>query len=98
MIYDYKNQIDSMKLSYKSVLSKYFINENEINKELEKYTEINSINKNNELLHKEIDFLTEKLTYSFYKGELLLNKYYNKLKEMDINVKKSIKEITNNYS
>ena len=48
------------------------------------------------MIHNEIDFLTEKLTYSFYKGELLLNRYYNKLKEMDINVGKSIQEIIGN--
>ena len=98
MIFEYKNKIDEMKLSNKSIFSKHLINDDEINKEYEKYLEINKINEDNERLHKEIDFLTEKLTYSFYKGELLLNRYYNKLKEMDINVEKSIKDITNNYS
>ena len=96
MIYDYKSKIDDIKLSNKSMLSKYFIKENELNKELEKFLEINKINEDNKMIHNEINFLTEKLTYSFYKGELLLNRYYNKLKEMDINVGKSIKEIIAN--
>ena len=96
MIYNYKNKIDDIKLSNKSMLSKYFINEKEINKEFEKFLEINKINEENKMINNEIDFLTEKLTYSFYKGELLLNRYYNKLKEMDINVKKSIKDIIDN--
>ena len=96
MIYNYKNKIDDIKLSNKSMLSKYFINEKEINKEFEKFLEINKINEENKMINNEIDFLTEKLTYSFYKGELLLNRYYNKLKEMDINVEKSIKDIIDN--
>ena len=96
-LYEYKNNFEEMKLSNKSTLKKYFINDNGINKELEKYIEINKINENNRIIHKEIDFLTEKLTYSFYKGELLLTKYYNKLKEMGININKNIKTITNDY-
>ena len=78
------------------MLSKYFINEKEINKEFEKFLEINKINEENKMINNEIDFLTEKLTHSFYKGELLLNRYYNKLKEMDINVEKNIKDIIDN--
>ena len=96
-LYEYKNKLEEMKLSNKSTLKKYFINDDGINKEIEKYIEINKINENNKIIHEEIDFLTEKLTYSFYRGELLLTKYYNKLKEMDININKNIKTITNNY-
>ena len=97
LLYDYKKKIENLKLSNKSIISKNFINEDGINKELEKYIEMNKINENNKILHKEIEFLTEKLTFSFYKGELLLKKYYNKLKEKDVNIEKNIKEIANAY-
>lgn len=97
LLYDYKNKVEEMKLSNKSLITKHFINDSGINKEIEKYLEINKINENNRIIKNEIDFLTEKLTYSFYKSELLLNKYYNKLKEFDINVEKDIKEISNEY-
>ena len=95
-LYVYKNKVKEKKIANKSIISKYFINDNRFKKELDKYFEINNINEQNKKLHNEIEFLTEKLTYSFYKGELLLNKYYNKLKQMDINIKKNIKNINNN--
>ena len=95
-LYVYKNKVKEKKIANKSIISKYFINDNGFKKELDKYFEINNINEQNKKLHNEIEFLTEKLTYSFYKGELLLNKYYNKLKQMDINIKKNIKNINNN--
>ena len=95
-LYVYKNKVKEKKIANKSIISKYFINDNGFKKELDKYFEINNINEQNKRLHNEIEFLEEKLTYSFYKGELLLNKYYNKLKQMDINIKKNIKNINNN--
>ena len=95
-LYVYKNKVKEKKIVNKSIISKYFINDNGFKKELDKYFEINNINEQNKKLHNEIEFLTEKLAYSFYKGELLLNKYYNKLKQMDINIKKNIKNINNN--
>jgi hypothetical protein len=97
LIYDYKNKIRDLKLSNKSTLSKYNNNDDEINKEFENYLEINRINEDNKKLKDEIEFLTEKLTYSFYKREMLLNKYYNKLKDKDINIKKNIEDITNDF-
>ena len=59
--------------------------------------EINKINEDNKNIQNEIEFLTEKLTCSFYERELLLNKYYNKLKEKDFKTKKNIEDITNDF-
>ena len=50
MLYDYKNKIEEMKLSNKSLITKHFINDSGINKELEKYIEMNKINENNRII------------------------------------------------
>lgn len=96
LLYDYNSKLEEIKIYNKDIISKYFNNNDEFNKEMEKYLEAYKIDENNKKIHNEIDFLTDKLTYSFYKDELLLNKYYNKLKEIDINVEKNIETIINN--
>ena len=93
LLYDYKNKFDEIKITNREKLLNYFNNNEDLDKEMEKYLEIYKIEENNKVIHKDIEFLIDKLTYSFYKGELLLNKYYSKLKEMDINVGKNIKSI-----
>ena len=97
LICDYKKKLKDLKLSNKSNLVENCINDDEINKQFEKYLEINKINEDNKKIQNEIEFLTEKLTCSFYERELLLNKYYNKLKEKDFKTKKNIEDITNDF-
>ena len=85
-IYEYKNKCDSLLESkdeeyFKDIAMKHF--------------EAKKLEKENECLKDEINFLKECLANSFYKGDLLLKRYYDTLNKIYSNVHESADDITN---
>lgn len=87
-LYDYKKRFESLK-------KEKTYDENYFKEIIKKRYDFQEIEKNNEILKNEINILVESLTNSFYKGDLLLNRYYNKLKQIEVIVQNNIDDTTN---
>ena len=94
-IYDYKNKFESLKNKSNNLNLSQKIDENYFNDIIKKRFKLKEIEYNNEIIRNEINILIENLNKSFYNGDLLLNRYYNKLNQIDINVQNNIDGITN---
>ena len=92
--YDYKNKYESLKNKNELSLSEKSYDENKFNKICKKHFESNKYEYNNEIIRKEIEILKENLAKSLYDGEMLLNRYYDKLKKYDSNLQNNIDDLT----
>ena len=94
-IYDFKTKYEELKNSNNLILKKNIIDENYFKEIIKKRYEFNKIENNNEIIKNEINSLLESLTKSYYYSDLLLNRYYNKLKGIDSNIQKNIDDLLN---
>lgn len=94
-LYDYRNKFEDLKNKNNLNLYNDLYDENYFNEIIKKRNDFYEIEKNNEILRNEINILIEGLTNSFYNGDLLLNRYYNKLKQIDESVQNNIDDINN---
>ena len=93
-LYDYKIKFENLKNSNNLYLDNNLIDEEYFKEIIEKRFEYSAIENDNKILKKEINILIESLANSFYKGDLLLNRYYNKLKQIEESIQKNINDIT----
>lgn len=93
-LYDYKIKFENLKNSNNLNLDNNLIDEEYFKEIIEKRFEYSAIENDNKILKKEINILIESLANSFYKGDLLLNRYYNKLKQIEESIQKNINDIT----
>ena len=94
-IYDFKTKYEELKNSNNLILKKNIIDENYFKEIIKKRYEFNKVENNNEIIKNEINSLLESLTKSYYYSDLLLNRYYNKLKGIDSNIQKNIDDLLN---
>ena len=94
LFYDYKNKYENLKNKNELSLSKKLYDENKFNEICQKHFESNKYEYNNEIIKKEIEILKDNLAKSLYDGEMLLNRYYDKLKKYDSNLQKNIDDLT----
>ena len=93
-LYDYKIKFENLKNSNNLYLDNNLIDEEYFKEIIEKRFEYSAIENDNKILNKEINILIESLANSFYKGDLLLNRYYNKLKQIEESIQNNINDIT----
>ena len=93
-LYDYKIKFENLKNSNNLNLDNNLIDEEYFKEIIAKRFEYSAIENDNKILKKEINILIESLANSFYKGDLLLNRYYNKLKQIEESIQNNINDIT----
>jgi len=94
LFYDYKNKYENLKNKNELSSSENLYDENKFNGICKKHFELNKYEYDNEIIKKEIDLLKENLAKSLYDGEILLNRYYDKLKKYDSNLQNNIDDLT----
>ena len=93
LFYDYKNKYENLKNKNELSLSEKSYDENKFNEICRKHFESNKYEYNNKIIKKEIEILKENLAKSLYDGEMLLNRYYDKLKNYDSNLQNNIDDL-----
>jgi len=94
IFYDYKNKYENLKNKNELSSSENLYDESKFNGICKKHFELNKYEYDNEIIKKEIDLLKENLAKSLYDGEMLLNRYYDKLKKYDSNLQNNIDDLT----